>query len=125
MSAAPIAVSSTARRSNLWARLRSGDDIAYLITLLAAVSVIVITGLLVYELWINSAQARHTFGWGFLTSDEWDPVANKLGAAAYIYGTVMSLTGRARDRRPARRRRGDFSGGAGAGSHLLRAHLSD
>jgi len=90
MSAAPIAVSSTARRSNFWARLRSGDDIAYLITFLAAISVIAITGLLVYELWINSTQARHTFGWGFLTSDEWDPVANKLGAAAYIYGTVMS-----------------------------------
>ncbi len=90
MSAAPIAVSSPARRSGLWARLRSGNEIAHLITFLAAVTVILITGMLVFELWKNSAEARHAFGWGFLTTNDWDPVNNKLGAAAYIYGTVMT-----------------------------------
>src|ERR1700722_5560971 len=88
---APIAVSPTPlRRSNLWARLKSGDQIAYAITFLAAATVILLTGLLVFELWQNSALARHAFGWGFLTSTSWDPVTPKLGAAPFIYGTVMT-----------------------------------
>jgi phosphate transport system permease protein len=88
--AAPINVKLPAKRSTLWARLGSGDEIAYAITFLAAASVIVITALLAYELWDKSAEARHAFGWGFLTSQQWDPVNNRLGAAPYIYGTVIT-----------------------------------
>src|SRR2546422_10993127 len=32
----------------------------------------------------------HTFGWGFLTSTDWDPVADKFGALPYLYGTLVS-----------------------------------
>jgi phosphate transport system permease protein len=89
---APIAVTplSPRRARTWWTRLRSGDQIAYTITFLAAATVILITALLVFELFRNSEQARHTFGWGFLTSQAWDPVTPKLGAAAFIYGTLVT-----------------------------------
>jgi phosphate transport system permease protein len=31
-----------------------------------------------------------TFGLGFITSTDWDPIAEKFGALPYIYGTVVS-----------------------------------
>ena len=34
--------------------------------------------------------AFHTFGWGFLTSTDWDAVAHKFGALVPIYGTLVS-----------------------------------
>jgi phosphate transport system permease protein len=71
-------------------RLRAGDDLTYLVTLIAASSIVAITGLLVYELYINSAASRHQFGWAFLTTSTWDPVAGQFGALPFIYGTVVT-----------------------------------
>jgi len=71
-------------------RLRSGDEIAYAITFCSAVSVLLITGLLVFELYTNSAIPRHKFGWSFLYTSVWDPVAGQFGAAPFIYGTVVT-----------------------------------
>ena len=90
--AAPIAVAPlpSRRARTIWSRLRSGDEIAYTITFLAAATVIVITALLVFELFKNSSEARHLFGWKFLTSQTWDPVAPNLGAGAFIYGTLIT-----------------------------------
>lgn len=34
--------------------------------------------------------AFHTFGWGFLTSTDWDAVQHKFGALVPIYGTLVS-----------------------------------
>lgn len=76
--------------SSLWERLRAGDDVAYAIVFLAATGVLAITGLLVFELWHNSAAARHQFGWQFLVSSAWDPVSGKFGALPFIYGTVVT-----------------------------------
>jgi phosphate transport system permease protein len=71
-------------------RLSSGDEIARLVTLLFALSTVVITGLLVYQLWILSAESRHAFGWRFFVSQVWDPVFNKFGALPFIYGTLVT-----------------------------------
>lgn len=71
-------------------RLRAGDDLAYLVTLVAASSIILITGLLVWKLFENSAVSRHEFGWKFLTTTTWDPVAGQFGALPFIYGTVVT-----------------------------------
>ncbi len=70
--------------------LKTGDDIAYGVVWLAATSIIVLTGLLVAELWMNSAQARNHFGFGFLITSIWDPMAGKFGALPFIYGTVVT-----------------------------------
>lgn len=71
-------------------RLRKGDEIAYLVTLIAALTIILITALLAEHLWANSILARHKFGWSFLTSKVWDPVNGNFGALPFVYGTVLT-----------------------------------
>jgi len=73
-------------------KLRDGDEIARLITFLFAASVVLITVLLVYELWINSALARDKFGLHFFVTRVWDPVMDEYGALPFIFGTVMTST---------------------------------
>src|SRR5229473_5109664 len=72
------------------ARLRNGDQVAHLITLVFAASILLVTVFLVYELWVHSAPSRAKFGLGFLFSQTWDPVAEKFGALPFIYGTVLT-----------------------------------
>jgi phosphate transport system permease protein len=71
-------------------RLKKGDEAAYLITLMAASTVLLITVFLIYELWINSRDARHQFGFGFLWSKDWDPNLGHFGALPFIYGTLVT-----------------------------------
>jgi phosphate transport system permease protein len=71
-------------------RLRKGDEVAHLITLAGGWSVIVITVLLAWRLWVDSKLSRHAFGWGFLTSSTWDPVHGIFGAWPFIYGTLVT-----------------------------------
>lgn len=71
-------------------RLTEGDEIAHLITLIFAASILLITALLVYRLWVDSAAARHKFGWHFFFTSTWDPVAGDFGALPFIYGTLVT-----------------------------------
>src|SRR3984893_16550714 len=71
-------------------RLRSGDEIARLVTLVFALSTVLLTVVLVEQLWVNSALARHRFGLTFLWSRVWDPVFNQFGALPFIYGTLVT-----------------------------------
>jgi phosphate transport system permease protein len=71
-------------------RLRGGDEIAYLITFAAAGAILLVTALLVFELYVNSSLSRTTFGWSFLVTQTWDPVAGKFGALPFIYGTLVT-----------------------------------
>ena len=71
-------------------RLRDGDEIAHLITLLFAAAILLLTSLLVYELWINSSLSRAKFGLGFFWTRTWDPVGGDFGAAPFIYGTLVT-----------------------------------
>ncbi|HEV8413098.1 MAG TPA: phosphate ABC transporter permease subunit PstC [Bryobacteraceae bacterium] len=73
-----------------WTRLRRGDEVAYTVTLTCALSILAITALLVFELYTNSAETRHKFGWSFLSTSVWDPVAGEFGALPFIYGTVVT-----------------------------------
>lgn len=71
-------------------RLRDGDEIARLITFLFAGSVVLITLLLVFELWRGSYLPRHKFGFAFLVTSVWDPVFDHFGALPFIYGTLVT-----------------------------------
>lgn len=71
-------------------RLKKGDEIAYLVTFASALSIILVTCLLVQHLWVDSAVSRHTFGWKFLETSTWDPVNDQFGALPFIYGTVLT-----------------------------------
>lgn len=71
-------------------RLVDGDGIAHTVTLIFAASIILITSLLVYQLWINSADSRKAFGWHFWFTRTWDPVFEHFGALPFIYGTLVT-----------------------------------
>jgi phosphate transport system permease protein len=73
-------------------RLREGDEIARLVTFLFAASVVVITALMVLELWQGSVLARHKFGLEFFFTRVWDPIAEQFGALPFIYGTLITAT---------------------------------
>jgi phosphate transport system permease protein len=55
-----------------------------------AASILIVAALLVHQLWASSAETRHKFGWGFLTSSQWNPVTEEFGALPFIYGTVVT-----------------------------------
>lgn len=71
-------------------RLRNGDEVAHVITLIFAAAILLITSLLVYELWINSSLSRSKFGLMFFFTRVWDPVAGDFGALPFIYGTLVT-----------------------------------
>jgi phosphate transport system permease protein len=71
-------------------RLRSGDEVAHVLTLIFAAGILLITSLVVYELWVNSHLSRAKFGWMFLWTRTWDPIFDDFGAATFIYGTLVT-----------------------------------
>lgn len=85
----PNAGPVTGSRSFL-SRLRDGDEIARLVTMVFAATVVLITLLLVYELWINSALPRAKFGLHFFVTQVWDPVIDQYGALPFMYGTLVT-----------------------------------
>jgi phosphate transport system permease protein len=89
MSAAPSVIPHSGVRA-FTERLRAGDQIAYLVTVICAASIFLVTCLLVYELWINSELSRHKFGWSFITTQTWDPVKEQFGAVPFMFGTVVT-----------------------------------
>ncbi|MGH9454539.1 MAG: phosphate ABC transporter permease subunit PstC [Terriglobia bacterium] len=71
-------------------RVRDGDEVARLITFVFAASVVLLTVLLVYELWVSCSLPRHKFGLAFFVTRVWDPVFDHFGALPFIYGTVVT-----------------------------------
>ena len=71
-------------------RLQSGDEIAHLITLTVSAGILLLTSMLVYELWVNSHLSRAKFGWMFFWTRVWDPNFDNFGAAPFIYGTLVT-----------------------------------
>lgn len=67
-----------------------GDVIFKNLTLVFALSILAIAAAIAWELYRNSALARHAFGWAFLGRSIWDPVAEQFGALPFIYGTLVS-----------------------------------
>src|ERR1700736_6779799 len=71
-------------------RMREGDEIVRMITFLFAASVVLVTLLLVFELWTGSTLPRHKFGLDFFVTRVWDPIAGGFGALPFIYGTLVT-----------------------------------
>ncbi|SHG75047.1 phosphate transport system permease protein [Kaistia soli DSM 19436] len=71
-------------------RLRSGDILFNWVTFAAALMVLVLLGGVIISLIHGSIPAFQTFGLGFLTTQSWNPVTEKFGALAPIYGTVVT-----------------------------------
>jgi phosphate transport system permease protein len=71
-----------------------GDRVFRGATLAAALSIPVLLAAIIVLLLIDAWPAVQRCGFSFLTTTQWDPVFENFGAAAYIYGTlVTSLIG--------------------------------
>jgi phosphate transport system permease protein len=77
-------------RSQALRRLRFRDIGFRLLTQLAAATVLLILGGVILSLVIGSIPAIRAFGFGFLTTESWNPVTEKFGAMAPIYGTLVT-----------------------------------
>jgi phosphate transport system permease protein len=72
---------------------RSGDRALYLITLAAALlSVAIVLGL-AWKILDEASDALSKFGFGFLTTSDFDPVHASFGAAQFLFGTAVSSFG--------------------------------
>ena len=71
-------------------RLIGGDEAAFAITWTFASSILLVTLLLVYQLYTKSEPARAKFGFGFFTSSVWNPPGEQFGALPFIYGTLLT-----------------------------------
>ena len=67
-----------------------GDQSFKWLTLLMALSIFVLIGLIGYELAHGSQLAIRKFGWRFVASSNWDPVSEQFGALPFIFGTLVS-----------------------------------
>jgi phosphate transport system permease protein len=60
------------------------------LTLAMAMVVVVLVILTGWQLWRGSSLAIQKFGFHFLATSTWDPVAEQFGALPFIYGTLVS-----------------------------------
>ena len=82
--------SAVVQRTERKSATPAGDALARWVVLVFAATVLLITVVLVYQLWLGSAASRHSQGWGFLFSSQWDPVTLKFGSWPFVYGTLVT-----------------------------------
>ena len=85
-----VPVSMPSDRAAVLKRLRLNDLVFRFLTRGAAITVLVILGGIIISLVHGAWPALAKFGFGFLFSDSWNPVTEKFGAVAPIYGTVIT-----------------------------------
>ncbi|MGA2565360.1 MAG: phosphate ABC transporter permease subunit PstC [Pseudolabrys sp.] len=85
-----ISVAEQVDRAKVLQRLRLGDVAFRHLTRAAAVTVLVILGGIIISLVYGSLPAIRAFGLTFLIDETWNPVTEKFGAIAPIYGTVVT-----------------------------------
>src|SRR5438067_1624042 len=67
-----------------------GDRVFTTLTLVVAASAVAILLVIALLLFSDARLSVVRFGFGFLTGTRWDPGFLDFGAAAYIYGTIMT-----------------------------------
>jgi phosphate transport system permease protein len=85
-----LPVASAADRGKALARLKFSDASFRWLTRLCAFAVLIILSGIILSLIIGSLPAIRAFGLGFLIDESWNPVTEKFGAIAPIYGTVVT-----------------------------------
>ncbi len=80
----PLGVQDRGRRQRLQDRFFKGS------TQFFALLVLLLLGGVIVALVIGAWPALSTFGFGFLVTEVWNPVTDKFGALAPIYGTIVT-----------------------------------
>lgn len=87
--AMPSSLAAQARESRV-RRFALTDSLFRNSTRGAAILVLLILGGVGFSLVVGSWEALSRFGFSFLTTESWNPVTEKFGALAPIYGTVVT-----------------------------------
>jgi len=85
-----VEVDAVAARAKALNRLRVGDIIFRALTRAAAIGVLVILGGVIISLIDGALPAFRAFGLNFLVEERWNPVTERFGALAPIYGTLVT-----------------------------------
>jgi len=83
-------VHDEAKRAKTLRRFRIGDLTFKTITQIAAITVLVLLAGVIVALVHGSLPAWRAYGFGFFTSESWNPVTDKFGALPAIYGTLLT-----------------------------------
>jgi phosphate transport system permease protein len=78
------------RLSKALAGFKLRDTAFRLLTLAAAWAVLILLGGVIASLIVGSMPAIRAFGLNFLSTEAWNPVTEKFGAMAPVYGTVVT-----------------------------------
>ncbi|MDX8400658.1 MAG: phosphate ABC transporter permease subunit PstC [Gallionellaceae bacterium] len=79
-----LSLDSRLKRQNLF------DILFRSITRLSAIAVLVLLIGILISLVQGSSPSLDAFGWGFITSDQWNPVTEQFGALVPIVGTLVT-----------------------------------
>jgi phosphate transport system permease protein len=71
-------------------RANYADRAFKLVLTAAALLVPLLLGFLVFELWTGARLAVDRYGFDFITTSTWDPVAEEFGAFPLMFGTLLS-----------------------------------
>jgi phosphate transport system permease protein len=71
-------------------RMRLADKAFQYLTHATALGVLGLLGCIIFALVIGSLPALQAFGFDFLLTQRWNPVTDKFGALAPIYGTIVT-----------------------------------
>src|SRR5262249_39625088 len=77
-------------RQKVLRKLRTGDFVFRHVTRAAAITVLIILGGVIFSLVHGASPALQAFGWSFVTQERWNPVTERFGALAPIYGTLVT-----------------------------------
>jgi len=78
------------RRVKAIRRFKLLDQIFHALTLCASIAILVVLGSVFVSLGEGSLPAIKAFGFSFLSTSVWNPVTDKFGALAPVYGTLVT-----------------------------------
>jgi phosphate transport system permease protein len=86
-----MSVIAAVPRSDVRATSRNlGDRVLCVVLRAAALTLILLVLAMVFEMVRTAVPALRAFGWRFLVTSTWDPVAEQFGAVPFVYGTLLS-----------------------------------
>ena len=86
----PRTISRIESFASIAQRGRRQDDVFRGVSLVCALAVLLTLGGIIVSLILGAMPAARTFGIGFLSAEVWNPVTDRFGALAPIYGTIVT-----------------------------------
>ena len=85
-----LTLDDAAERTRVVRGFQARDNAFRILTLASAIFVLLILGGVIVSLIIGAVPAFEAFGLGFIFKQSWNPVTEQFGAAAPIYGTLLT-----------------------------------